>query len=823
MDFVSPVIGVASRLWDWSATHTNYLCQVGTKLDKLKTELNVLKNVKDDVKRKVQVLEGQQLTRTYVVGGWIKTVEGVEQDTEKFLQEMSQQIERRQINGCYPKSYRSTYRFGKKVQIFRTHVADLKRGGVFDVVSDHHLPAQVQAMPDNLTVGLDSMFEKLWTLVGGDEVRIMGLYGMGGVGKTTLLTKINNEFQARACEFDFIIWVLVSNDVNLKRIQKDVGERLGLPWPDDKDLNAGAKDIFNVLVNKRFVLLLDDMCIGIPLPDHQNKSKVIFTTRSEIVCGHMDADKKIHVECLNWDQAWTLFRQKVGQDALSSHPEIPSLAETVAKECGGLPLALITIGRSMATKKTPQEWKHAITILQKAASQYSGMGEEVLPLLKFSYDYLPDDTTRSCFLFCSLYPEDYSIYTEDLIEHWIMEGYIDGFDDFEEALNKGHDIIGVLRATCLLETGDNEDSDVKMHDVIRDLALWIACECGRDKDKVLVKAGYGFNEAPKAEKWTKAQRISLIETNITQLDDVPKCPILSTLLLCDNLRLEVLDLSWTSITELPPSVGELVELEFLDLSYTSITKLPHEIMKLIRLKYLYLERTRELQNIPHGVIMHLLSLQMLKLCDHNFGESDEDMLAGIEELEYLKQLNALEILISDVKVLKKLLNNKHLLICARFLRIESCIGITSLTLLAKDMEIGLFPNLEIMVLISLPKLIISWNTRTSNRACFRNLHYIFLQKCDALVDLTWLLLVPNIKTLIIICCERLEVILSDESTANEEMDRSKCPKLRRLPLDSDSAHNTLQYIKGKFEWWNSLEWDNETIKSTFTPFFQNYD
>ncbi|KAF8364833.1 hypothetical protein HHK36_033193 [Tetracentron sinense] len=152
----------------------------------------------------------------------------------------------------------------------------------------------------------------------------------------------------------------------------------------------------------------------------------------------MEAEKKIRVECFGWDEAWDLFQKMVGEEALNSHPEIPELAEVVAKECAGLPLAISAIGRTMSSKKTPQEWKHAITVLKKSASEFS-------------------------------------------------------------ALDQGHHIIGILKQASLLESGRYGNVNVKMHDVIRDLALWIACECGRKKDKILVKAGLELIEAPEVE------------------------------------------------------------------------------------------------------------------------------------------------------------------------------------------------------------------------------------------------------------------------------------------------------------------------------------
>ncbi|KAF8400754.1 hypothetical protein HHK36_014054 [Tetracentron sinense] len=160
----------------------------------------------------------------------------------------------------------------------------------------------------------------------------------------------------------------------------------------------------------------------------------------------------------------------------------------------------------MASKKTPNEWNYAITILKKAASEFSGMGDRVLPLLKYSYDNLRNDTMKSCFL----YPEDYLIDKQGLIEFWIGEGFLNECDNMDEALNQGHDIIRNLIAACLLESDNREEVTVNMHDVIRDLALWIASDCGRDKGRFLVQAGVGVTKAPDNKKWEVAERISLM-------------------------------------------------------------------------------------------------------------------------------------------------------------------------------------------------------------------------------------------------------------------------------------------------------------------------
>ncbi|OVA07902.1 Disease resistance protein [Macleaya cordata] len=508
MELASSIIGVFPCLWDGSATQVNYLRKLKKNLKSLRTSLDKLKELKDDVKKRVDDAEENPIMkRTRVVGGWLQRVESLELEVAEILQEGTQQLEACTVlTGCFCccclKNCCTGYKLGKLVVQKLASVEELRNEGVFSDVVDRSNSVLVQEIPTNQVVGMDSQLDEIWRLVTQeDQIRIIGLYGMGGVGKTTLLKKLNNEFlKKNRHDFDLVVWVVVSKDLNLQKVQKDIADSVGLSWSgDQRDLNRGAKEIFNVLSKKKFVLLLDDiwqrvdlLSLGIP-PLHTSsstqgvtKSKVVFTTRSEFVCGLMEADKKIRVECLNWDQAWSLFQNKVGKEALNSHPKVPKLAELVAKECRGLPLALITIGRTMATKKTPQEWEHAITVLTRSASDFSGMGDEVLPILKFSYDNLQNDKFKSCFLYCSLYPEDYKIGKEELIDLWIGEGFLTEFDDIEEARNDGHYVIGCLLGACLLESVDDiirEPAGVKMHDVIRDLAIWVASDYGRKKER----------------------------------------------------------------------------------------------------------------------------------------------------------------------------------------------------------------------------------------------------------------------------------------------------------------------------------------------------
>ncbi|RVW23561.1 Disease resistance protein RPS2 [Vitis vinifera] len=353
----------------------------------------------------------------------------------------------------------------------------------------------------------------------------------------------------------------------------------------------------------------------------------------------MKAQKSMEVACLASEAAWTLFQKEVGEETLNSHPHILMLAKVVAQECKGLPLALITLGRPWHRRKIPQ--------------------------IGTSYDRLYDNVIKSCFIYCSIFPEDYEIYNEQLIELWIGEGFLSRVHDIHEARDQGRKIINNLKHACLLESC--HDEMVKMHDLIRDMALWLYSECGMEKNKVLVcNKVSGLKEVQEISKWKEAERMSLWDRNVEKLPETLLCPNLKTLFVreCYKLKtipsgffqfiplLRVLDLSHNHrITELPAGIGELKALEYLNLSSTGIRELPIELKNLKNLASLFLDEIYALEIIPSGVILSLTSLKLFSMW-YDSGKSNG--LRGHEEtlLEELEALNSIsEVTISITSAL----------------------------------------------------------------------------------------------------------------------------------------------------------------------------
>ncbi|EOY20437.1 NBS-LRR type disease resistance protein [Theobroma cacao] len=326
---------------------TSYTCKLEHNLKALTVELAKLKARSDDLKDRVDLAEQQRMKQLNQVQLWLSRVQTVAVEAEELIQNGLQEIQKLFFAACFSKNCNSSYKFGKQVARKLEEIVDLNEKGEFERVAENELAPQVDVRPTEPTVGLESTLANVWRLLEEKDVGIIGLYGLGGVGKTTLLTQINNKLSNNLIGYDVVIWVVVSKDHTIEKVQEKIGEKVGLSnelWKN-KSYDEKAIDIFRILSKKKFVLLMDDVWervdlikVGIPVPNQDNVSKLIFTTR---------------------------FLEVFGEETLDSHPDTRGLAQQVAAKCGGLPLVLITIGRAMACKKMPQDWKYAIEVLQK--------------------------------------------------------------------------------------------------------------------------------------------------------------------------------------------------------------------------------------------------------------------------------------------------------------------------------------------------------------------------------------------------------------------------------------------------------------------------
>ena len=572
----------------------------------------------------------------------------------------------------------------------------------------------VGTLPDESLAGQEQIIDYLTRMQGfldDTEARYLGIYGMGGVGKTTLL-KIFNDYlvESKASRrFDHVIFITVSQAPKFEGIKADIAEQI--------------RRQLSVLRESRFLLLLDDVWkkvdlreMGIPIPSIANKCKVIMTGRSKDDCHIATVDEEygrsFEVSTLSESEAWIFFQRKVGKNLDSEGGDTARLAKSVAKRCGGLPLALEIIGSSMIDA-TVSMWKQADISLSKFPPTKEDMENKVLKVLDFSFDMLKDDNIRNCLLYCCLFKEYELISKNKLIDYWYAEGLLD-YDhpaSFHEARVRGDNNITALVSRSLLQ---NYGSEVKMHDVVLETCLWLTSGKFDRYEKFCVyhEKDPHYTSCPTTLK--NLQRLSIFanyhapnrdgkdllrEINLPNLQTLfcngtpNRIPIEKIKFEnCKNLRvlqlthcvlnfelkplflrqLRHLDLSYTNLGDLPhdihslqnlvhliltyndgleilpDSIGKLDNLQFLDLSSSPIKSLPSSIGNLVNLERLDLSFCK-LESLPHS-IGALIKLQELLLSALNISTLPD----SIGQLTHLK---ALDLSLSGVKSLPSSIGN----------------------------------------------------------------------------------------------------------------------------------------------------------------------
>ncbi|KAF7851853.1 hypothetical protein BT93_L2013 [Corymbia citriodora subsp. variegata] len=863
MDFVSPLSDFVKYSWGLASTPIGYIYNLKDNVDSLRKETQDLNAKREDVKAGVKREEGGGVQRTREVVNWLGKVQELLGGVDRVLQEAREHDRIKCLGHCLPQNCWSGYRLGKAVNQMLNEARELKKEELNTMLSLPPPPALAKPMGE--TMGLDISLNKVWKwLVDEKNIGVIGLYGTGGVGKTTLMERINKELLCANHGFEVVIWVVVSRQVNEDNIQEAIRKRLNIKdeiwerWSQDERVHH----LLEVLTHKKFVLLIDDVWARLDLfkigvPPH-NGSKVVFTTRYKHVCDHMQANRTLEVKCLMSEEALKLFEKNVSKSLIDCHQEIQDLAKDIVEECKGLPLALITVGRAMASKDDPGEWRHALTTLRSKPHKLPGMVGEVYNILKFSYDSLDDAIRQACFLYCCHFPEDYPIITYDLIELWIGEGLLGEIDDVYHMRDEGASVLGDLKRAGLLESGLHSYGrpTVKMHDVIRDMATWITCDHGQKENKLLVIENEKDMSADMMCKWGDAEKVSLWGRLIVNINQTPPmCSQLKTLLMRETrvrlmprgffesmtVHLTVLDLSDNKNIELfPEEICNLINLQYLNLSSTQINELSRKVKNLTRLRWLLLDSLSETFLIPTGIIG---SLPLFVFSKWALGlENEEDL---VEELGGMQDLADLSIYVykssSALKIFQSLQR------CIKRVKIKDCEDLTHIPI----SQSSNFSHLGMLHLCNCPMLVkievIRGIGQAPNRSCFPNLVEVLVNKCG-LLDLSWLVHAPKIQRLAVWECASMEKIIGD-GIAREELTASRlfsrleslhidslpnlssicdhtlffprgvrfsifsCRGLRKLPLDSDNARGSFS-IHGDKDWWAEFEWD-PTARVTF--------
>ncbi|KAL7114967.1 hypothetical protein ACP275_04G154300 [Erythranthe tilingii] len=653
-------------------------------LDSLQRNLDSLIAKASDVKDQIKLAEQSgKRKRKREVENWLTEVQNIETKLLALENELQSQgfISRFLIGGEAEKLKERVDELVDQSQHFGELVLDVYeiRGEAFSITK-----MVGKSFEENVV--------RIWRFLVNDKVSSIGIYGMGGVGKTTLTKHIHYRLiETQECVF----WVTVSREFIVTMLQDKIAHVIKLDLSDECNEDKRAARLHEALLslNEKFVLILDDLWEGISLekvgdPLRVDGCQLIITTRSLNVCRQMNCQEIIEVETLDTDEAWDLFGEIHGRQT-TLNPQVREIAKSMVEMCDGLPLSIITLAGSMRGETVIQAWRDAMEELRKSVmGGNDDMDDKVFKIIKYSIDRL-DPILSLCFLCCSLYPQDHKIPRSELIKNFILEELVDGRTSMKSQFEKGHSILDKLVSLRLLESTRvvDECDSVKMHDLVRTVALKIT------EGKTKVIGGHCvLKEIPNEELWSKdLETISLMHNDINEIPIgvSPNCPNLSTLLLQRNLRLRfiadsffsqmrslrTLNLSETDIEVLPdslsnlerlkalilencaslvyvPYLGKMKELTQLDLSHTSIKEVPRGMEKLVDLKFLSMKNAyNKLEIFPTGLLPNLEKLQCLHI--------PYEVVAPIEDIECLQQLEEFEGRVRNVRDFNRFVKSRE--------------------------------------------------------------------------------------------------------------------------------------------------------------------
>jgi hypothetical protein len=512
----------------------------------------------------------------------------------------------------------------------------------------------------------------------GNKLGVITIVGMGGIGKTTLAQSVYNNDKVKE-HFNFSAWVCVSEEFDVVKVTKTILEEVISSNSNIKDLNNLNQlqlRLKECLTEKKFLLVLDDVwnetydhweTLCKPFKYGAQGSKVIVTTRSDRVVSVARAMSHRLME-LPEEDCWSLFAKHAFHDGNSNaHGELEVIGRKIIKKCGGLPLAIKTIGALLRSKPDVDEWDKILrSELWDLSIDEIG---NILPALRLSYKYLPSHLKR-CFAYSSIFPKDYAFKKDQLIMLWMAEGFL------QQPKNKTMEEVGneyflTLESRSLFQKSSDDKSRFIMHDLVSDLAKSISGnfiirlegDCSRDIVNNTRHMSYfskqNFHSLKKFETLDTAKRLrTFLHFNMSSskwssyyLTKKVVHDLLPTL-----RCLRVLSLSnYKNITELPDSIGKFKYLRYLDLSFTNVEILPHSICKLCNLQTLILLNCGELASLPRDM-QKLVSLRHLDITGTGIKRMPIQ-LKGLKSLQTLTKFivgNGSKLCIGELKKLTNL-------------------------------------------------------------------------------------------------------------------------------------------------------------------------
>ncbi|KAK0600313.1 hypothetical protein LWI29_013748 [Acer saccharum] len=488
---------------------------------------------------------------------------------------------------------------------------------------------------------------------------VVSIYGMGGLGKTTLAGKLYHHLDVKM-NFDCRAWVCISEDYNTHDLLLRIISSFGFTTKKTKELNLMNEEgleryLHESLQGRSYLLVADDIwkkeaweSFKRAFPDCNNRSRVIITTRSQEVAEVLDERTYAHkLRFLTFGESWQLFCEKAfgNPNANGVEEQWKTLGMEMVQKCGGLPLAVIVLGGLLSNKTQLEKWK---AVRDHIWQNLKKDNIHIPNLLALSFNDL-NYQLKLCFLYLSLFPEDFEIDIGQLIRLWVAEGFVPQVenrnmedvakDNFHELINRSLIQIGKISwgrvATC------------QVHDLLRELAIEKARELNLlyiyDQKKHSTGNSSIIASCRREALYSPAENCLWLRQFNPSLRSLLsfhpygyKCDIVDVYTKLRFLRVLKLDGYRPENWSLREEIGKLIHLKYLGLRESYVKYLPRSILNLRRLQTLDLFSSKFDVQLPNEIS----KLQELR---HLFGKFYWNL-----EIDSLRKLQSLKFVFNKI-------------------------------------------------------------------------------------------------------------------------------------------------------------------------------
>ena len=252
-------------------------------------------------------------------------------------------------------------------------------------------------------VGLESRAQEVIGLIEtrSTQVCMIGIWGMGGSGKTTVAKAVYNQIHRRFMDKSFIENIRETCENHGRGyvpLQEQLLSNVLKTKVEIHSVGMGTTMIESRLAGKTALIVLDDVNEYNQLKAVCGNRKwigqgsvIIVTTRDVGLLTRLEVDYVYGMDKMDEDESLQLFSFHCFGDSKPKE-DFSELSRNVVAYCGGLPLALEVLGSHLFDKTSKRVWLGVLSILEKIPN------DEVQRKLRISFDSLSNDMEKDIFL-----------------------------------------------------------------------------------------------------------------------------------------------------------------------------------------------------------------------------------------------------------------------------------------------------------------------------------------------------------------------------------------------------------------------------------------